>query len=73
MDLSFNAIKAKAKMAWPKSSPKTTDLPEDISGKGLTEQVETKSKDYRLSFRFSSILDHVKKNLADLKSLKNKF
>jgi hypothetical protein len=68
MDLGFNALKNKAKIAWPKKGPKTPELRKDI----LRENVETDSNDYRLSFRFSSILDHVKKNWADLKSLKNK-
>lgn len=69
MDLSFNSIKTRAKNVWPKITQKTPELRKDI----LKEHAETESKDYRLSFRFSSILDHVKKNIADLKSLKNKF
>jgi hypothetical protein len=69
MDLSFNSIKTRAKNVWPKKSQKTPEIRKDI----LKENVETEAKDYRLSFRFSSVLDHIKKNWTDLKSLKNKF
>jgi hypothetical protein len=72
MALNFKKIREKAQNAWPRLGKKTQQREPDLREDVFRENVETEPKDYRLSFRFSSILDHVKKNWSDLKSLKNK-
>lgn len=68
----FSRMHHKASSAWPvkalvhKPGP---ELTEDLK----TDNIEVDSENPRLIARFSSLVEHVKKNLVDLKSLKNKF
>jgi hypothetical protein len=66
--ITLKRIKDKAKGYLP-GKKRTEPLPDDIH----QMKPETEIRDDRSSFRFSSIVDHVKKNWADLKSLRNKF
>lgn len=68
----FSRIHHRAKTVWPVKMIKHkpgADLTDDIQ----TDNVDLDSEDPRLIARFSSLVGHVKKNLIDLKSLKNKF
>ncbi len=67
--ITLKRIKDKAKGFLPNPMRRRDPLSDDIH----QMKPETEIRDDRSNFRFSSIVDHVKKNWADLKSLRNKF
>lgn len=69
----FNRIHTKAGRLWPLGAKKNKADGPDLIDDVKTDNIETESVDPRLSTRFSSVFDHIRKNLIDLKSLKNKF